>query len=181
MIDDKVVAWVREAPFDNPERLRATPDFSYEEWFARGRALPDAAETLIEMLEREDLQRPSGDGMRVAYALGWIGDRRPRAIDALLRSLGSKDITLRIEATAALGRLGDPRVLPVLERLLRDEKEDVNVRGNACLSIGRLGIPESGPLLRETLRDGSDFLVACAKEALRLHAEARNPPAPGGR
>jgi HEAT repeat protein len=170
MIDEKVLAWVREAPFSDPNLMRLRPSFSYEDWFARGRAMPNAVETLIELLEKEDLTRPSGDGMRLAYALGWIGDKRRRGINALLRALGSKDITLRIEAVAALGRLGDRAVLAVLEELLKNEREDVNVRGNACIAIGRLRVPSSEALLKETLQDNDPFIVSCAKEALRLHA-----------
>ena len=173
MIDEKVLAWVREAPFSDPNLMRLRPNFSYDDWFVRGRAMPGAVETLIKLLEQEDLEQPSGDGMRVAYALGWIGDKRKRAIDALLRAIGSKEITLRIEAVAALGRLGDPSVLPILEKLLTEEQEDINVRANACIAIGRLGVPSSEKVLRDTLKDRNSFLVRCAEEALRLHAEGK--------
>ena len=127
-------------------------------------------ETLVELLEQEDLMHPSGNGMRAAYALGWIGDKSKRVVDVLLRSLGSKDVALRVEATAALGRQGDASVLPALEKLLTDKKEDVNVRANACIAIGRLRVPSSEVLLRQTLHDSDPFLVRCAEEALRLHA-----------
>lgn len=167
----RVREWLMKAPFDNPQAL-AAPDFSYEDWFNEGRALPQSVDILIEFLEQEDLDKPSGDGMRIAYALGWIGDKRKqRAIDALLRALDSKDITLRIEAVAALGRIGDISVLPILEKLLMDNNEDVNVRANACISIGRLGITSSEELLRNMLNDNDPFLVQCAEEALRLLAE----------
>ena len=148
----------------------APPDFSYENWFEEGRSLPGAVEVLVELLQQEDLERPSGDGMRVAYALGWIGDDRKEAVDALLRALDSKDVALRVEATAALGRLGDPGVLPTLEKLLADKSEDINVRANACISIGRLGDPSSEKLLRATLKDKNPFIAKCAQEALRLLA-----------
>jgi hypothetical protein len=163
-----VVAWVREAPFDNPIAMQATPDFSYDSWLARGRAMPEAVPTLIQMLEREDLRRPSGDGMRVAYALGWIGDKRKQGVVALLRALKSSDVALRVEAASALGRQGDGAVLQTLETLMTDEKEDVNVRANACISIGRIGSPSSEPLLRRILADANPFLATCATEALRL-------------
>lgn len=55
VVNQDVVAWVREAPFDDPIALQKTPSFSYEGWIARGRALPQASETLIAMLEHEDL------------------------------------------------------------------------------------------------------------------------------
>jgi HEAT repeat protein len=168
VIDPQVLEWVREAPFSDPAKIRAHPNFSYEDWFARGRKLPDAVDSLVELLEQEDPQHPSGDGMRVAYGLGWIGDKRPRAIHALIRALDSRDITLRIEAVAALGRLGDPTVLPLLERLARNRQEDKNVRGNACVSIGRLGVPSAEPVLLEALKDTDRFIVLCAQEGLKL-------------
>ena len=87
-------------------------------------SLPEGVDTLIELLEQEDLMHPSGNGMRAAYALGWIGDRSKRVVDVLLRSLGSKDVALRVEATAALGRQGDASVLPTLEKLLTNKKDD---------------------------------------------------------
>jgi len=164
-----VIDWLNEASFGDERRAMLYPNFSYEDWFARGRALPDSIETLIELLEQEDLMRPSGDGMRAAYALGWIGDKRKRAVDALLRSLGSKDVTLRVEAASALGRQGDATVLPILEKLLTNKNEDVNVRANACIAIGRLRVPSSEALLRQTLHDSDPFIVRCAQEALRLH------------
>lgn len=163
-----VLDWVREAPFSDPVRLRAHPNFSYDDWFARGRALPRAVETLIALLEREDHEHPSGDGMRLAYALGWIGDKRRRGVDALLRALGSRDLTLRTEAASALGRQGDVTVLPTLEHLLTNENEDINVRANACVALGRLGVRSAEGLLRQTLSSQNSFLVACAQEALRL-------------
>lgn len=163
-----VIVWVREAPFDDPIAMQAKPSFSYDDWFDRGRVLPESIDTLVEMLEREHLDQASGDGMRVAYALGWIGDRRPRIVSALIRSLGSHDITLRVEATAALGRQADASILPLLERLMTDKHEDINVRANACISIGRIGDPSSDVLLRSALHDKQPFMATCAKEALRL-------------
>ena len=178
-MNNDVIAWVREAPFADPAAIRKTPKFSYDAWFARGRAMPQAVETLIEMLEREDLQHPSGDGMRLAYALGWIGDRRKEGVQALLRTLGSRDITLRVEAASALGRQGDSAVLPTLMKLMEDEKVDINVRANACIAIGRIGDPSSAAPLKRMLQNDNPFLVTCAKEALRLLAKAtRNPHSP---
>ena len=166
------VEWVREAPFADPAAMRLRPDFSYDEWFARGRALPQAIETLIELLEREDLQRPSGDGMRVAYALGWIGDKRRRGVEALVRALASKDIALQVEATSAIGRQGNASDAALLESLLTNEAKDINVRGNACIALGNIGSPKSEPLLRQILEGRDAFLVSCAKEALRLMSDA---------
>ena len=164
----KVQRWLAEAPFDDPKALAARPNFSYEEWFERGRSLPESVATLVELLQREDLAHPSGNGMRTAYALGWIGDKRRSVVDALLRCLGSKDATLRAEAAAALGRQGDATVLPTLEKLLTNKAEEVNVRANACIAIGRLRVPSSEALLKQTLHDSDPFLVRCAEEALRL-------------
>jgi hypothetical protein len=170
---DRVLAWVRKAPFDDITLKAASPGFSYEKWFDEGRDLPQSIDVLAQVLGEEDLEKPSGDGMRVAYALGWIGDRRRPVIDGLVRSVKSKDPALRMEAVAALGRLREASVLPMLEKLLADPKEDVNVRGNACISIGRLGDPASEVLLKRTAESPDAFLSACAKEALRLSKDAR--------
>lgn len=170
MIDQIVITWVREAPFSNPDLAAKHPNFTYDDWFARGRAMRNSVDTLTELLEKEDLKKPSGDGMRVAYALGWIGRKGDkRALTALSRSLGSADVALRIEAASALGRIGDATALSTLESLLKNKIEDINVRANACIAIGRLRQPGSAPLLEETLKEKNSFLAACAKEALRLH------------
>lgn len=168
MDEKQVLEWVREAPFSDPAKLRAHPQFSYEDWMARGRRIPNVIDTLTALLQREDLERPSGDGMRLAYALGWIGDRRKPAVDALVRCLGSRDIALRIEAVAALGRIGDASVAPLLEGLVKDRAQDKNIRGNACVALGRLGLPRSEPVLRDALNDPDRFIVRCAEEGLKL-------------
>jgi HEAT repeat protein len=170
-INQQVLEWVKEAPFDDPIAQRRNPDFSYEKWFERGRSLPHLVETLINLLEQEDPKHPSGNGMRVAYALGWLGDQRKQAIPPLMKGIKSKDNRLRIEAVSALGRQGDASVLPTLEKLLLNQKEDVNVRANACIAIGRLGVPSSEKLLTDTLKDSDPFIVRCAEEALRLFHE----------
>lgn len=164
----KVVEWVKEPPFDDPVQQQKKPDFSYEDWFKRGRALPNVIETLVELLEREELTNPSGDGMRVAYALGFVGDKREQITKVLLRAINSNDLNLRIEAISALGRQGDGSVLPTLEKLLLNKEENVNVRGNACIAIGRLGVPSSKKILTDALNDEEQFIVLCAKEGLRL-------------
>lgn len=171
----KVEEWVKEAPFDDPVKQQQTPNFSYEDWFKRGRALPYSIETLIKMLEREDLEKPSGNGMRVAYALGWIGDKRKQIVEVLTKSLGSKDLNLRIEAVSALGRQGDASVAPTIEKLLLNTEEDANIRGNACISLGRLKAPSSEKLLTNALNDSDPFIVLCAKEGLRLLREQEPP------
>jgi HEAT repeat protein len=172
----KVVEWVKEPPFDDPIEQQQKPNFSYEDWFKRGRALPYVVETLIKLLEQEDPENPSGTGMRVAYALGWVGDKRKPAVEALYKTLNSKDLNLRIEAVSALGRQGDASVLPTLEKLLLNKEENINVRANACIAIGRLGVPSSEELLTNTLKDSDPFLVSCAKEALRLLHEKESQP-----
>jgi HEAT repeats len=171
----KVEEWVNEAPFDDPLKQQQTPSFSYEDWFKRGRALPSVNETLINLLQKEDLEKPSGNGMRVAYALGWVGDKRKQIVEILLRAINSKDLSLRIEAVSALGRQGDAAVLPTLEKLLTNKQENSNVRGNACISIGRLGVPSSDKLLTDALNDSDPFIVSCAKEGLRLFREKNSP------
>lgn len=171
----KVEEWVKEPPFDNPIEQQQKPNFSYEDWFKRGRALPSVVETLIKLLEQEDPENPSDVGMRVAYALGWLGDKRKQAIEVLSKALKSKDLNLRIEAVSALGRQGDASVLPTLEKLLLNKEEDVNVRGNACVAIGRLKVPSSEKLLTNALNDSDPFIVSCAKEGLRLFHEKGSP------
>src|SRR5262245_27229591 len=91
---DKVLEWVRKAPFDDVRLQAASPGFSYEQWFQEGRALPRSVDILADVLGKEDLERPSGDGMRLAYALGWIGDRRPQVVEALTRAVHSRDTPL---------------------------------------------------------------------------------------
>lgn len=170
-VNPKVEEWIKEPPFDDPLEQQKKPDFSYEDWFKRGRALPNVVESLIELLKREDLENPSGNGMRTAYGLGWIGDKRPQITEALLRCLPSKDLNLRIEAVAALGRQSDASIVPTLAKLLLDKNENINVRGNACISIGRLKAPSSEKLLTDALNDEAPFIVLCAKEGLRLFHE----------
>jgi hypothetical protein len=167
-MNDEVLDWLKEAPFDDPERAGLKPNFSYEEWFAKGKSIPGSEEGLIQLLLSEDALRPSGNGARAAYALGWIGDKSKRVVDALLTSLRSKDPGLRIEAVSALGRQGNADVLPLVEALLTNETEDVNVRANACIAIGRLRVPSSESLLRRMLQDRNPFLARSAQEALRL-------------
>ena len=168
---NEVLDWLKEAPFDDPERAGVQPNFSYEDWFAKGKSIPGSEDVLIQLLQLEDPLRPSGNGARTAYALGWIGDKSKRVVELLLTSLRSKDPGLRMEAVSALGRQGSADVLPTLEDLLTNEAEDVNVRANACIAIGRLRVPSSEPLLRQMLHDRNAFLVRCAQEALRLLKE----------
>jgi hypothetical protein len=167
-MDIQVLQWAREAPLMDPTKLRANPNFSYEEWIARGRKLTGVVETLVKLLNEEDLQHPSGDGMRLAYALGLLGDRRREAVDALVRCIGSRDVGLRSTAAGALGSVGDGSVVALLESLVRDRHQDKTVRGNACVSIGRLGAHSAEPVLREALKDPEQFVVLCAEEGLKL-------------
>jgi hypothetical protein len=170
-MNDEILEWLKEAPFDDPERAGLNPNFSYDEWFARGKSIPGSVDALVALLNSEDPLHPSGLGARAAYALGWVGDTSKPVVDALLRSLNSKDPGLRIEAVSALGRQGSADVLPILVTLLTNENEDVNVRANACIAIGRLRVPSSEPLLRRILQDKNAFLVRSAQEALRLLKE----------
>ena len=164
-----VEAWLMRAPFDELRPDLGPEPFSYEAWFDEGRALPLAVETLIGLLTGEDLENPSGRGMRTAYALGWIGDGRPEEINALLRALGSRDVALRMEAVGALGRLGDATLAPQLEAVFLNTQEDENVRANACIALGQLAAPSSLPLLKRALSDPDPFIASSATEALRLY------------
>ena len=168
MEDTQVLQWSREIPLTDPLKQRANPNFSFEEWLARGRRLPGVVDTLVRLLDKEDLQRPSGDGMRLAYALGSLGVRSQPAVSALVRSLGSKDVDLRSGAAIALGSIGDASVVQLLENLVKDRHENKYVRGNACVSIGRLGARSAEPVLSEALKDPDSFVQLCAQEGLKL-------------
>lgn len=168
MEEVQALQWSREIPLTDPLKQRANPNFSFEEWLARGRKLPSVVDTLIKLLDEEDLQHPSGDGMRLAYALGSLGERRRPAVNALVRSLGSKDVDLRSGAAIALGSIGDASVVHRLENLVKDRHENKYVRGNACVSIGRLGARSAEPVLREALKDPEPFVELCAQEGLKL-------------
>src|SRR5450755_4244641 len=61
MEEIQVLQWSREIPLTDPLKQRANPNFSFEEWLARGRKLPGVVDTLIKLLDEEDLQHPSGD------------------------------------------------------------------------------------------------------------------------
>jgi HEAT repeat protein len=167
----KVQTWLAKAPFDDPSALAAQPNFSYEAWFSEGRALPHAPEILAQLLQKE-LSRPTGNGERIAYALGWLGDKR--SVGVLKAALESKDAVVRSEAVAALGRVGDADVFPVLKKLAEDEREDANVRANACISIGRIAPPGAEPMLRLRLADKQPFVARAAAEALRLAEQQRS-------
>src|SRR5229473_636978 len=73
-MDQQILDWLQEAPLSDPEKMKIRPKFSYEDWFARGRAL-HAADSLTTLLNQEDPRQPSGNGMRIAYALGWVGQK----------------------------------------------------------------------------------------------------------
>ncbi len=164
--ETKVRDWLRQAPFDDPAALAARPTFSYDDWFAEGRKVPGAVKVLTGLLNKEDLERPSGEGERLAYALGGLGD--PSAAAVLTRALASRDVALRAEAAAALGRLGVRQAAPALTRLVEDDKEDVNVRANACIALGRLAAPGTEALLRRLRGSPDSFLDRAAAEGLAL-------------
>ena len=157
--------WLAKAPFDDPLALAAQPNFSYEKWIAEGRSLPRVADVLMDVLT-EELRQPSGNGERIAYAIGWLGNKRAEPL--LLSALNSKDVMLRSEATAALGRLGGREVFQKLRQLVENREEDPNVRANACISIGRIAPPGGDVVLREMLSDRNSFVASAAKEGLRL-------------
>jgi HEAT repeat protein len=161
----KVEKWLAKAPFDDPKALAAQPKFSYEKWFEEGRALPHIKEVLRLLLKKE-LEQSTGKGPRIAYALGWLGDKG--SIEVLTRALEAKDVALRIEAAAALGLIGDAKTLGPLTKLVEDVSEDQNVRANACVSIGRLGVPSGATVLRKAQTDREPFVARAAEEGLRL-------------
>ena len=166
---DEVVNWLKKAPFDDPQALQSQPGFSYQAWFEEGRSLPRVRRVLVDLLEEEDPQNPSGNGERIAYALAFVGDKR--AVSALLASLESKDAALRAEAVFALGRLGNIDIAPTLSKLLEDEEEETNVRANACIAVGRVAAPDAEGLLKRMGAHRDPFLRSCAREGLRLLAE----------
>jgi len=166
------LAWLRKAPISEWGDPGTTPDyaanFSDVAWIEEGRRRPHVVDELIEHLEREDLEHPSQDRGRLAVALRALGDKRPRVVRALVRALGTRDLLLRLEATAALTAQGDATALPALETILRDTNEDANVRVNACAAIDAIGpsTPGSVGALQATLADPDQTLVRCARKAL---------------
>ncbi len=170
----RVLEWLSKPPFDNPQALAKQPDFSYEGWFTEGRSIPSVVEVLIDILTEEDPERPSGLGERVAYGLGWVGDKR--ASEALTRALRSRDPNLRTEAAAALGRVGSRDAFDPLRKILENERENPNVRANAAIAIGQLA-PPGGREVLETAQQGRDTFVAhAAAEGLRLMGQATTHP-----
>lgn len=167
-MDEQVLKWVQEAPLTDPARQRLLPNFNYDDWFARGRALATSSESLARWLAAEDLAKPSGQGMRMAYALGWLGRREPAVVAALRRALGSSDLALRGEAASALGRLKDEDSLPLLQDILQDRSQHANARGNAAVGLGLLGSAKARGALQAASQDPDSFVAACAVEGLRL-------------
>jgi hypothetical protein len=167
--EQRVLAWLSEAPFDDPAMLQSNPNFSYEDWFKRGRTIYYVEETLSQFVEVPVSQAADLRKAHAAYALGWVGTKgKKQTIQSLLYALTGKDNRVRMEAAAALGRLGDESVLEPLKKLAADRKEDVNVRGNAYVALGTLGIPSAEEVIRGGTQDPDPFIVKCAKEGLRL-------------
>lgn len=162
----RVLVWLAKPPFDDPIAFAQQPKFSYENWFAEGRALPGGVQILVELLAEEVLASPSGRGPRIAYGLGWVGDQR--AAKELIRVLSSKDAVLRGEAAAALGRLGVTEAFGQLLNLLGDEREDASVRASAAIAIGQLGQPGAREALEKAKQSQDSFIASAATEGLRL-------------
>ena len=60
--------WLPKAPFDDPRALAQRPNFSYEEWFAEGRALPGSVPLVDEGQQRQaalaaDIEELEGLGL----------------------------------------------------------------------------------------------------------------------
>jgi hypothetical protein len=167
--EQNVLAWLNEAPFDDPAKLQSNANFSYEDWFKRGRAIDHVEETLSGFVEVPVSQAPDLMKAHVAYALGWVGTKgKKQTIQSLLYALTSKDNRVRMEAAAALGRVGDNSVLDPLKKLADDRTENVNVRGNAYIALGNLGIPSAEKVIQRGMRGPDPFIVKCATEGLRL-------------
>lgn len=162
----RVREWLSEPPFEDARRLHEPREFSYEDWFERGRALPAVTESLIEILSGEPLDRPTRFNYGAAYALGWVGDRR--ALPTLLQTMNAPHPLVRMESVAALGRLGDVSVVDSILAKLNDPKEQADVRANACVALGTLKAPGAKQALERARRDGDDFIVRSAEAALRL-------------
>lgn len=161
-----VQQWLSSAPFDDPQALQQHSDFSYESWLRKGKQLPCAIDVLVEMLNEENLESPSQNAEKAAYALGWLGDKRATA--SLLRTLKSTNANLRSESASALGRLGGTSASGTLEKMAEDENEDPNVRANACIAIGALNTPRAAAILNKMLTHRDSFLASAAAEGLRL-------------
>lgn len=159
---ERVREWLKEAPFYDTRRL--DEDFTYEDWLERGKALPDVAEALAEVLSSVQLDTPDNLNFGAAYALGWLGD--DRAVAALLRALESPSATVRMQAVAALGRLNVSSQVDTVRARLEDP--DFNVRANACIALGYLGGEEAVAALRRASETEQAFVAECAAEALRM-------------
>ncbi len=68
----------------------------------------------------------------IARVLGLLGDLR--AEPALIQSLQSSDLELRMRAASALGRAGTPQAVPYLLAMLRDDQWEV--RAQAATALG---------------------------------------------
>jgi HEAT repeat protein len=161
--DDDVLRWLQERPLqDNPEWLGQSErqvSSSLVDWVARGKAMPDAENRLVGILEQqEDPVIRSG----AALALGLMG--ADRSIEPLTKALKTDLPVVGMEAAAALGRLGRAEATEPLCAAL--SHPDANVRANACSALGALGNARALTCLRSAAQDNDPFVRAAANEAL---------------
>src|SRR5262245_16520990 len=85
------------------------------------------------------------------------------ACTALLASLASADVLLRIEIATALGKLGDKQAMGPLERHIGDP--DVRVRRAVATALVQLGHPKGQTLLDIAERKPANEVLSAAKSS----------------
>ena len=97
-------------------------------------------------------------------ALADLGEMR--ALESIVRALGSATKEVRWNAVIALGKLGDPSTIGPLAELLKDRDE--NFRGNAAKALGEIRDPSAVPALLEALNDQEPSVRGFIAEALSM-------------
>ncbi|HEU4506727.1 MAG TPA: HEAT repeat domain-containing protein [Pyrinomonadaceae bacterium] len=124
---------------------------------------PDATPALVNALNDKSL------ALDAANALGQMGDAR--AIDGLLKLIGSEDASVRQATVSALNSLVAPQMAKRIVPLLHDP--DPNVRESAIKIAGYFGYPEAAGALVELSRDPEEKVRCAAIEHLPFVEDKR--------
>jgi HEAT repeat protein len=115
----------------------------------------------------EALTKGPNAGVRCSAARGLANVRDPRAVDALLAALKSKDAAARDAAVYSLGAQKDHRAVPAILDVLRNAEYD-NTRCDAAYSLGQIGDRRAlGPLLA-VLKDTKESAYLRSRAAVGL-------------
>ncbi len=114
------------------------------------------------LLSLPDIEGESHHLPLMVRVLGVIGD--VRAEPALLATLASPDLEVRIRSAAALGSAGTPQCVPALIRALRDPQWEV--RAQAAGALGKQLDPRAIEPLQEAMCDPNWWVRQNAAEAL---------------